>query len=351
MAEAIVAAIGVSLLLYLLFGGADFGAGILELIVGRRAEPYVDRALSPVWETNHVWLILAVVLTFIAFPDAFAVVSTYLHLPLSVALLGIVARGVAFTFRHYDPAPTGTRLGYTWAFRISSVVTPFFLGVAFAAAVEGRLHARLEEGFVSVFVTPWLSPFALSVGVFVCTMCVFVAASLLAAERGPRATGALPYLRVARASHLATVAAGGVVLGIAWRGGLPHAEAFLSSPVSVASVVLATALIPVVAWSFGRAAVGWLRLAVAGQVVSIVGGFAAAQLPVLARVQGEAPVTYVTAAAPDATLRALLFALVVGAVLIVPGVFALFRVYKSAPASSQRSSGAPEEARVDPPEH
>ena len=96
---------------------------------------------------------------------------------------------------------------------------------------------------------------------------------------------------------------------------------------------------------------GWLRLAVAGQVVSIVGGFAAAQLPVLARVQGEAPVTYVTAAAPNATLRALLFALVVGAVLIVPGVFALFRVYKSAPASSQRSSGAPEEARVDPPEH
>lgn len=329
MAEAVVAAIGVSLLLYLLFGGADFGAGILELIVGRRAEVYVDRALSPVWETNHVWLILALVLTFIAFPEAFAVVSTYLHVPLSLALLGIVARGVAFTFRHYDPAPPTTRSWYTWVFRLSSVLTPMFLGIAFAAAIEGRLHDRLEEGFVAVFVTPWLSPFCVSVGLFVCALCVFSASSLLAAERGVGQGGALPYLRVARASHIATILIGGAVFAVAWMDGVHLAHNFLRSPLSVASLAAATLLIPAVAWSFGRARVGWLRLAVGAQIVTIVVGLAAAQLPELVRLEGHPPLTYAEAAAPAATLRMLLMALGVGAVLIVPGIVALYRVYKS----------------------
>ena len=328
MAEAVVAAVGVSLLLYLLFGGADFGAGILELIVGRRAEVYVDRALSPVWETNHVWLILALVLTFVAFPEAFAVVSTYLHVPLSLALLGIVARGVAFTFRHYDPAPPTTRRWYTWVFRVSSVLTPMFLGIAFAAAIEGRLHDRLEEGFVSVFISPWLSPFCLSVGLFVCALCVFSASSLLAAERGPGQGGALPYLRVARAAHAATVVSGGVVFGVAWIDGVHLAHNFLASGLSVASMGVATLLIPAVAWSFGRARVGWLRLAVGAQIVTIVVGLAAAQLPELVRLEGQTPLTYMEAAAPEATLRLLLVALGIGAAFIVPGLVALFTVYK-----------------------
>lgn len=331
MAEALVAAIGVSLLLYLLFGGADFGAGILEMMVGARAEPYVDRALSPVWETNHVWLILAVVLTFVGFPAAYVAISTYLHVPLSLALLGIVARGVAFTFRHYDPAPPTTRRWYTWVFRASSALTPFFLGICFAAIAEGRLHERLREGFVSVFVSPWVSPFAGLVGLFTCALCVFIAASLLAAERGSEEGGQLPYLKIARGSHLATVVLGGGVFAVAWAAEVTFARGFLNSRLALGCVGLATVLIPVVAWSFGRGAVRWLRFAVGAQVATIVAGFGLAQLPVMVAFQAGEAITYVDAAAPGVTLRLLLMALGLGAVLIGPGVFYLMRVYKSAP--------------------
>ncbi len=329
MAETLIAVIGASLLLYLLFGGADFGAGILELVVGPRAQPYVDRALSPVWETNHVWLILAVVLTFVGFPSAYVAVSTYLHVPLSLALLGIVARGVAFTFRHYDPAPPSTRRWYTWVFKASSVLTPFFLGVVFAGIAEGQMHDRLEEGFFSVFVSPWVSPLAGAVGLFTCALCVFLAASLLAAERGPGAGGQLPYLRVARGAHLAAISLGGLVFAVAWQSHVAFAHRFVGSPVALGCMGIATALIPVVAWSFGRGAVLWLRLAVAAQVATIVAGFGVAQLPVLVAFQGGESITYVDAAAPATTLRLLLMALGGGAVLIGPGIVYLMRVYKS----------------------
>src|SRR3954468_21686627 len=84
--------LGASLLLYCLMAGADFGAGILELFMGRenRREQrrIIDRALGPVWEANHIWLILMVVILFMGFPAVYARVSTYLHLPLTAMLMG-----------------------------------------------------------------------------------------------------------------------------------------------------------------------------------------------------------------------------------------------------------------------
>src|SRR6185369_1429317 len=96
----------VSLILYALLGGADFGGGLWDLLAsGPRAaaqRELVERAIAPVWEANHVWLVLLVVLLFSAFPTAYAAVSVALHVPLALMLVGIVLRGSAFTFRHYD---------------------------------------------------------------------------------------------------------------------------------------------------------------------------------------------------------------------------------------------------------
>jgi cytochrome d ubiquinol oxidase subunit II len=96
----------VSLYLYFLFGGADFGGGVWDLFARgpRRKEQraLVSDAIAPVWEVNHVWLIFAVVLLFSGFPRAFSAISIALHVPLTLFLLGVVLRGAAFAFRSAD---------------------------------------------------------------------------------------------------------------------------------------------------------------------------------------------------------------------------------------------------------
>ncbi len=94
-----------SLVLYALFGGADFGGGFWDLLArGPRAADrrrLIAKAIGPVWETNHIWIIVAIVILFTAFPVAFAVVCTTLFIPLTIVLAGIVLRGAAFAFHAY----------------------------------------------------------------------------------------------------------------------------------------------------------------------------------------------------------------------------------------------------------
>ena len=90
--------IGLLLVAWCLTGGADLGAGVWDLLArGPRAADQrrlIEHAIAPIWEANHIWLILVVVLLFSVFPTAFAAVGTALHIPLTIALLGIVLRGM-----------------------------------------------------------------------------------------------------------------------------------------------------------------------------------------------------------------------------------------------------------------
>jgi cytochrome d ubiquinol oxidase subunit II len=94
----------VALNAYVLLGGADFGGGVWDLLArGPRKEAQrqlVAHAIGPVWEANHVWLILAIVLLFTCFPRAFARIVVPLNLPLTGVLIGIVLRGSAFATRY-----------------------------------------------------------------------------------------------------------------------------------------------------------------------------------------------------------------------------------------------------------
>src|SRR5882672_5505822 len=95
-----------SLILYALMGGADFGGGLWDFFANgpraQRQRRLISDAIAPIWEANHVWLILVIVLLFTAYPRAFAVMMTALHVPLTAMLVGIVCRGSAFIFRKYD---------------------------------------------------------------------------------------------------------------------------------------------------------------------------------------------------------------------------------------------------------
>src|SRR5213080_5438277 len=123
MLALIILILGVSFVLYTLLGGADFGAGIVETFAGRKEERTISRAIAPVWEANHVWLILAVVILFTGFPAVYASLSWVLHIPLMLLLLGIIMRGSAFTFRHYDVHQGRLHKYYSFLFRISSFIT------------------------------------------------------------------------------------------------------------------------------------------------------------------------------------------------------------------------------------
>ena len=95
-----------SLIVYALMGGADFGGGIWNLLAfgprAKRQREAIADAIGPIWEANHVWLILVIVLLFTGFPSAFGTMMTALNIPITVMLLGIVLRGSAFIFRKYD---------------------------------------------------------------------------------------------------------------------------------------------------------------------------------------------------------------------------------------------------------
>jgi cytochrome d ubiquinol oxidase subunit II len=89
---------------YAVFGGADFGAGFWDLTAGgaergRAPRGLIDRAIGPVWEANHVWLIFCLVVLWTGFPQAFAAIMSTLFVPLWLAGFGIVLRGSGFAFR------------------------------------------------------------------------------------------------------------------------------------------------------------------------------------------------------------------------------------------------------------
>src|SRR5687768_13901431 len=106
MEYVVIAYLWLSILLYLVLGGADFGAGIIELFTSAKnrskTRNTLYHAIGPIWEANHMWLIIAIVILFVGFPVIYSEMSTYLHIPLVIMLIGIIARGTAFVFRHYD---------------------------------------------------------------------------------------------------------------------------------------------------------------------------------------------------------------------------------------------------------
>src|SRR5213080_4452590 len=92
-----------ALITYTVLGGADFGAGMLELFAvgpsGARQDALIVDSMDPVWEANHVWLIFLLVVFFTAFPPAFAAINVVLFIPLLLAVIGIVLRGSSFVFK------------------------------------------------------------------------------------------------------------------------------------------------------------------------------------------------------------------------------------------------------------
>ncbi|HYU83566.1 MAG TPA: cytochrome d ubiquinol oxidase subunit II [Kribbellaceae bacterium] len=338
---AYLAVMWIGLTLYLLLGGADFGAGIWDLVAGgpergRRQRDLIAHTIGPVWEANHVWLIFVIVLWWTGFPPVFAAVSSTLYVPFTLVALGIIGRGSAFVFRKASVRVEHQRL-FGAVFALSSLLTPFFLGVSAGAVAGGRVPPGLATGDL---VTSWLNPTSLACGVLTVCLTAYLAAVYLTreAERqagaGERADVDGAAGRVVQSGLAETFRRRGLGAGVV-TGAVAVATLFVvrADTPDLADRLLSGRGLVLVLVSVVAGAVSLVLLALrrylvvrgtaALAVTALLWGWGAAQYPEM--LPG---LTAADAAAQHAVLAASLGALGAGALLLVPSMLWMFRIFQ-----------------------
>ncbi len=315
-----------ALVTYAVLGGADFGGGVWDLLArGPRAAEHraaIAAAMGPVWEANHVWLIFLIVLLFSAFPAAYAALSVALFVPFHLILLGIVLRGGAFVFRAHGHAAARSPLNWGRVFGVASTLTPVLLGAALGAVSTSTGHIRVQDGVVAPgSELAWLGAFPLATGALALALCAYLAAVYLTLEtegavREDFRRRALAVWLVAGILSLGTLLLTYVEAPRLWEG--------LTSPRAGPAVAAGVALAPASALAMWQRRFQLARVLAVGQVVLLLGGWALAQWPYVV----YPDLTLDAAAAPPATLRAILWTLPFGLGLLLPSLWLLFAVFK-----------------------
>jgi cytochrome d ubiquinol oxidase subunit II len=308
--------------LYAVFGGADFGGGLWDLLAGTTAQgraprALIDESITPVWEGNHVWLVFDLVIFWTAFPYAFAAVMSTLALPLWLALAGIVLRGAGFAFRkELSRLSLQRAAGATFAF--SSFMTPFFMGTVIGAIAAGAVPADGTQASLAA----WTSPTALLAGFLFVAACGYLAAVYLVGEAASRGNHAMQTY-FARRGQVAAVVAGALSLAALFE--LQNSDRLVfdrltsgrALPFVVVAGVCGLAVFALLAFGWARG----VRAIAALGVTAVVWGWGVAQYPVIL------PGTNVTlsdAGAPEATMVALIVVFIVAVVLVGPSFALLY---------------------------
>ena len=320
LAEAPLVLMLVGLAAYAVLGGADFGAGFWQLGArgerGAQLREHAYRAMGPVWETNHVWLVFVLVICWTAYPEAFASIFSTLTVPLFVAVLGIVLRGTAYAV-HAGTAREIERRAVDGVFSISSILTPFALGTAVGAIASGRVPVGNARGDL---VTSWLNPTSLAVGVLAVATGTYLAAVYLAGDgaRAGRGDLAVAFRRRALGAGVSTGAIALFALVIVRLDGGRVGERLLEWPALAAVAVSAVAGL-VTLERVRRSRFESARYYSSAAVASIVVGWALAQRPELLP-----NLTVDEAAAGRPTMIATVVGIAVGAAILVPSLALLF---------------------------
>jgi cytochrome bd ubiquinol oxidase subunit II len=321
-AIAVAAILFVVIAAYALFGGADFGGGIWDLLAGgatRGAVPrsLIDESITPVWEANHVWLIFILVLLWTAFPPAFAAIMTALFVPLALSLLGIVLRGVGFAFRH--TAQRLHMLQLTGAvFAAASLITPFFMGTVVGAVATGQVPVHPAGNVLAA----WTSPTAILTGFLFVAACAYISAAFLvleARQRGHQDLMRYFSLRATAAGVLTGALAGGTFAQLS--ASAPHVFAGLTGialPLVAISIAAGIAVLAMLWLRWYHAL--FLRATAAIAVATVVWGWGLAQYPYL--IPTSLPLA--AGSAPTASLVAEFVVTGLAVVLVAPGFALLY---------------------------
>jgi len=326
----------VSLIFYAVTGGADFGGGVWYLFAtGPRAgfqRQAIAGALAPIWEANHVWLILVVVVLFTGFPSAFSAIMTALNIPVTLMLLGIIMRGASFIFRKYETRSDAMEFLWSKLFGAASVITPLLEGVVLGALCTGQI--RVINGEVTTgFFAGWLTPFALVFGLAALALCAFLAATYLTTELKGNSSLQNDFRIRALFSGIALALFLAATIFFA-RADAPEFFRALTN-----KLVLLLGSAAFTCWSVALIAL-WRKKFVVAQIAGIataaagLGSWALVQYPFWIRPD----VTIGNSSAPIATLRLLLVALSAGALLLLPSLAFLFYLFKGS-AATRRATG------------
>ena len=319
-ADVVAAILWTGITLYAVFGGADFGAGMWDLISGKgergaRASALIDHSIAPVWEANHVWLIFVFVVAWTGFPSAFAAVTSTLYVPLTLAVIGIVLRGSGFAFRHAIEGRLHDQA--TRVFGLSSVLTPFFLGTVVGAVASGEVPA----GGNGPPFSSWIGVLPLLTGALFVASAAYIAAVFLVHDAQRAGDGELREYFVRRALAAGVIAGAFAVAGLF----ALHADARYvydrlvdqGLPLVILSGVCGTAAV----YLLVRGVANWLlRPAAVGAVVAVVWGWFIAQYPFL--IPGQ--LTISGTAGAGASLTSILVVFGVAVVTVIPSLVFLY---------------------------
>jgi cytochrome d ubiquinol oxidase subunit II len=315
-----------SLALYVLFGGADYGAGFWDLLSGgplkEQQRNLIASAIRPIWEANHVWLILIVVLLFAGFPRAFGAIMIALYVPILLMVMGIVLRGSSFVFRAYSTVNSEMQRSCAYVFSASSSFTPIFAGIVLASLSDDRVLVVGDES-LNGYIFNWLNPFSLCVGLFTLALFAYLAATYLMVEAPSQELRKVFRRRAFSAGLIAACFAVGCFMLTEWyarglRAGLLHSGfAICAVTASVVSLIVGELAIY-------RNRVGRARWMAAIFAASVVIGWASAQYPYISRPY----LTITNSVLSENVIRDVFLASIAGAVLLFPSLGLLLYVFK-----------------------
>lgn len=314
-----------SICLYIILGGADFGAGIVELFTNKKARhkthEIMYESIAPVWEANHMWLIIAIVILFVGFPEIYTTMSTYLHIPLVLMLVGIIARGTAFTFRHYDAVKDNWQVLYTQIFYYASLLTPFFLGLIAAATVSYSINPDATT-FWDLYVYSWLNWFGVSVGLFTVALCAYLASIFSLREtRGKEEL--LLMIRKSKQTMIFVVITGVLVFATAYLSDIPLLTWVFSKPLGIMAIAFATVALLLILRALNNQKLLPVRALAGFQMVMILVAATYQHNPDIILLGNGQHLSLLEHMAPPKTISALGWALMLGSLFILPFLFYL----------------------------
>ncbi|MEP0264436.1 cytochrome d ubiquinol oxidase subunit II [Dokdonia sp.] len=321
-----------SLVLYVLLAGADFGAGIVELFSSKENQAItkktVYRVMGPVWEANHIWIIIMIVILWVAFPIYYNILVVSLHIPLTLMLLGITLRGVAFVFRHYDAYKDKSQVLYDWMFKTASLVTPIFLGITFGAIISGEIIHTIsitDYNFKELYIDSWFNIFSILTGLFFASLCAFLSAVLLIGEAA--SINRKIYVKKATIATLVVVTIGSLTMLYGYFNQVPFVLTFTSNVYAIIAIIL-SALFLIPLWISIRGGHRILSRIFAGiQVLLILVAALTPHFPnILFTTQGS--ISILQGVAPESVIHTLGITLLIGGGVILPGLFHLLKSFK-----------------------
>jgi cytochrome d ubiquinol oxidase subunit II len=211
--------------------GFDFGVGILHSVVGKTD---TDRrvalnTIGPFWDGNEVWLVVAAAATFAAFPGWYGTMFSALYLALLLALVALMARGVAFEYKGKSPDPRW-RGAWKWCTTLGSLLVPLLLGVGLGDLLTG-LPINQNHDYTGNFFN-LLTPYGLWTGLTLLALCLLHGATFLKLK----ATGVVRENARSIARPLGWAAVGLVIGFVIWTLVVVNA-ADVPDPVQVLAVI------------------------------------------------------------------------------------------------------------------